>query len=191
MSTLKDRGDRERRRPRAAGFTLTELMVVLIVLGILAGIAIFGARRPLAESQLDSAMGAFRGTVMAARQRAVTSNQVYLVEIAPAQGFRYCVALSDLSACATTEVSAWTHVGEKVVFDSYAKSTVFTGTTGAVSFAGGTVRLVVRRDGSVDGDPTTPTLDGFTLFLRTDDQAKRRKAYLYPLTGQMRITDAW
>ena len=85
-----------RPRPAAAGFTIVELMVVLIIIGVLATVVVFSARRPAGDVQIDAAASNFRFAVANARQRAIATHTAHFVEISQANGFRYCTARTDL-----------------------------------------------------------------------------------------------
>jgi prepilin-type N-terminal cleavage/methylation domain-containing protein len=176
---------------RERGFTLTELMVVIVIIGVLSMVVIFGAKRPLADTQLDAAANNFRWTLMTARNRAQASHNPFFVDVSPTSGYRFCQAKADLSDCDPgQEISPWIRLGDKVVADSYALATnVGPGTTTA--FGTTAVRLVVYRNSSIDADLANPMQQGFTLYLRTNDGAKQRKAYVWALTGQIRVVDKW
>jgi len=62
-----------RQSPKRWGFSLTELMVVLALMGILFGLAVFGFIGLSRSMRLSSATGALNQAMINARQRAITT----------------------------------------------------------------------------------------------------------------------
>ncbi|HEY3356181.1 MAG TPA: type II secretion system protein [Polyangia bacterium] len=179
---------------RQRGFSLTELMVVVVIMGVLASVAVFAGRRANNETQVDKAVANFRWALNAARGRAVATHATYLIEVSPTTGFRYCtmgLPQGSPPACGTgtAEVAPWTGVGDRVVLAGYATATLMG--AGASQSLTATVRILAKPDGSIDGDPATTGPDGFTLYLKTSDDAKFRKVWVFALTAQSHYSDHW
>ncbi len=66
---------------KLSGFTLIELMVVIVILGILVGIGIPTSRRFLPRARLRGANQALTSDLMLARQKALSENAPYVVRL--------------------------------------------------------------------------------------------------------------
>lgn len=60
-----------RRPARKAGYTLAELLIVIVIIGVLSAVALPRFGRLRSQAQLNSAMSHFQRLVMAARQAAI------------------------------------------------------------------------------------------------------------------------
>ena len=67
------------RPERTAGFTLTELMVVLVIFGIVSAVAMPGFTKFLRSVDLNSQVQRVATTLRVVRQRAITENNNYVV----------------------------------------------------------------------------------------------------------------
>jgi len=84
--------DRRRARPcrAAAAFTLLELLVVLSIIALLAGVIVPRMDRSVSRRELDEAAGRFAQTARTVRELAVARHQPYAIEM-DLDGKRYAV----------------------------------------------------------------------------------------------------
>ena len=75
-----------RSRPAEAGFTLVELMIVLAVMGLLAGVAVW--RLPAGDGRVRSDAVALSSRIAAARDQAILSGRPIALEV-DAAGYRF------------------------------------------------------------------------------------------------------
>lgn len=76
---------RERRAPATAGFTLLELVVVLIVAAAVAALSLPSGRRSLAPPALDAAATRLAAALRLAHAQAIRTNDDHLVVIDPVE----------------------------------------------------------------------------------------------------------
>ncbi len=72
-------GPRANRSRRSPGFTLPELMVVMVVFGIVSAIALPGFNRFMRSLDLNSQVQKIATTIRVVRQRAITENNNFVV----------------------------------------------------------------------------------------------------------------
>ncbi|MEJ2306509.1 MAG: prepilin-type N-terminal cleavage/methylation domain-containing protein [candidate division WOR-3 bacterium] len=63
------------------GFTLVELIVVIVIMGVIAGISIFSYRSLFARSRLEETMNEVRAFYEGVNRRVVTEGYKYLIQI--------------------------------------------------------------------------------------------------------------
>jgi len=144
--------------PRAAcqnsehGFTLVELLVVLAVAGILAGLTIVGFATLLPKYRLDGAAATVRSDLYSAKIQAANAKRQYRVSF-NANG--YSIQQGDKSTGSTI----WTHVSSRQITNEYSGVTIDMGSTSNPTFQPrGTATndtIVVQND---RGDTRTITI---------------------------------
>lgn len=70
-------------RRRQGGFTLTELMVVVVIFALMAAMATVSVTKGRGENQIDRFANQIRNYIVTARRRAVATGTTYLVDITP------------------------------------------------------------------------------------------------------------
>lgn len=79
-SSLAERARRARRSGARAGFSLIEMLAVLVILGLMAGIVMVSWRAILPAEQLHSAVRALAGSLQSARSEAIARNGEYRIQ---------------------------------------------------------------------------------------------------------------
>lgn len=74
----------------AAGFTLIELMVVVAMMGVIAGLAIWTVRKQSLQSEVADWSNQFVQAVNQARRRAVSTRNVYMLDVRASQ-LQWCL----------------------------------------------------------------------------------------------------
>jgi len=198
---------------RRRGFTLVELMVVVALLSVVAGLALVSFGRTNRAVYLDGFANDIRTVMTEARRRAIATRNAYLVTV-DTDTVQWCQAsttpeainYATLPTVCPAVPPAGTEMG-----GLYRASGSGTGPTAAKALAVGWARdvdsgqggvtymampatLYFLPSGAVDSDLSTPppSLQGFTLRLQVgSEQAVVRKVVVLPFSGRPRITDSW
>jgi prepilin-type N-terminal cleavage/methylation domain-containing protein len=93
------------RARRERGFTLTELMTVVVIVGVLAGLAVTSFRKSKNQMSVDNWSNAIRSAVIMASRRAITTGQPYMMTIG-SRSINWCaVVLTSQTPPATSQTS--------------------------------------------------------------------------------------
>ena len=188
----------------ARGFTLIELMVVVTLIAVIAGLAMVNIGRTNRYGDLDNFANDVCNSLAIARRRAVATRNIYLVDVTAA-GVEWCQVTNQPDNITPAVIAALPAVcpnpnnyegarpiqpnsGATVV--DWAKD-VDTG-QGGVMHNGLPASVYFFADGTADSDLTTTGTQGFTLYLQgTSETQIKRKIYIFPFGGRPRITDSW
>lgn len=80
-------GQPPRRRTEESGWTLVELLLVIVLLGVVASVAVPGLRGALAWAQVTTAAQELSAVLRFARARAIVERAVHRVRMAPERGW--------------------------------------------------------------------------------------------------------
>lgn len=192
---------------RQRGFTLVELMVVVVIVAVLASVAVVAWHRLHAANDADAWANVVRNAVTFARRRATATGTPYMVEVTPTT-LAWCQV--DASTCAADGALACaTATGERaaaVVAGSDAVTDALAGIPDVLALDGtyappaqtalaGTRNLFFGPNGSANlacshvlgATPVNAT--GFTVYLHAG--STRRRVVVYGATGRPRIVDNW
>jgi prepilin-type N-terminal cleavage/methylation domain-containing protein len=190
------------------GFTLPELMAVIAIIGVLAGVALVSVSRSRRENDLDTLTNLVRDAMNQARRRAVATGSTYLVDVRsssvafcqkdPANPNQATCPTDPAANCAQAgappvrcETSRFESAGLDAAVAGYANSPDLGNGAQFNAIAGGRA-LPFFRDGTCDSVAGNNVPDGFTVYLQgAVDTTKRRKVVIYPASGRPRIIDRW
>jgi len=187
MRTLRLKSDHER------GFTLVELMVVLVVMGVLATVALISMNARAKESEMRNTVVQFISMVKESRRTAISLRQRVTFEFT-ATSFRWCVIDCTVVPSPTTpqsrvfnfrNVKIMKYTRAAVIRDIPAD--VFTNVEAGVAH-----RFYFEPDGTMIGytDDTLPR--GITLYFQHDQDATLQvRTPILPLVGTTTIIPSW
>ena len=205
------------RSRRARGFTLTELMVVVVIAGLFASLAMISFKRSIASGDVDAFANSIRNAIMVARSRAITTGNSFIIDIransvaycerdpasapwpggqktCPTPANTVCSAGAAVPFCESSRVLL---AGADAEVCGYALGVNRLGLGAGVDPAlliGAGYQLLATRNGAVDADPSTPVPDGFTVYLRRRGMPSTttpRRVLVFPTSGQPRLLDRW
>lgn len=197
-------------RVREGGFTLTELMTVVVIIGIMGTMAMVSVHRGRAEGQLDAFTNQIRNLMVQARRRSVGTSSTYMVDVTATTvqmcqidpnnpGQLFCpTPLNILCSGAPCENSRVLIAGPEATASMGANQVDVGQGIGKVAIGAGHKPVYFFRDGTVDSMPGStpggrPTVEaGATIYTQgVNNPLKHRKIIVYPASGRPRIIDQW
>jgi prepilin-type N-terminal cleavage/methylation domain-containing protein len=180
-------------RIRKAGFTLIELMIVLVVVSILAAIALISINARAKDDDMRQTVVQFMSMVKEARRTAISLRQRVTFEFTRTS-FRWCTIDCTVLSTPTTPASRVFNA-RRVKVLKYARASVIRGIlpgTFTNVAAGATHRFYFEPDGTMIGytDDTLPR--GITLYFQHDLTATLQvRVPILPLVGTATVIPAW
>lgn len=204
------------RHKKQRGFTLTELMTVVVIIGVLGGLAVTSFRKSKNQMSVDTWANTVRSAVIMASRRAITTGQPYMMVIGP-RSLTWCAVVLQTTSPPTTaqtdctglpagtETSGTTQAPDdarvrlyadgadvQIPGQSYAlPSRTPLVTTQAIFFSprGTSDSTLARAMGTGGAVPR-----GATIYIGrnlSDDTSKRQRIVVYPLASRPRIIQGY
>lgn len=184
---------------KARGFTLAELMIVVVLFGVVAVLAAISLSNVRHASDLDAFARALMNHVTTARRRAVQTGRTYVLDLRP-NSVSFCQQDPANPGQRTCPSSAGLESSHR--FDAGRDATVMyyatdldnptLGSRPTRSAIGTGTALLLLPNGSCDSLPQTPVPDGFSIYLQSaSNAARRRLVAISPTAARPRITDIW
>lgn len=184
---------------RARGFTLAELMIVVVLFGVVAVLAAINLSNVRKASDIDAFARALMNHVTTARRRAVQTGRPYVLDLRP-NSVSFCQQDPTNSGQRTCPSPAGLESSRR--FDAGSDATVVyyatdldnptLGSRPTRNAIGTGTALLLLPNGSCDSLPQTPVPDGFSIYLRSASNAARRRLVgISPTAARPRITDNW
>jgi prepilin-type N-terminal cleavage/methylation domain-containing protein len=160
------------RAPRTArGFTLMELIVVIAIVAILAGVAIFSVVSSRDQRAMQEWTSDIAAVMREARSRATASGTRYAVEIEIGR------TRLGLNGARAAFYSLEADIGTAAMPPRIALTKVL---------------IYFLPDGTMDSNLTNTELDGFTVYLQHDTQDKfKARVAVLPFSADIRTYDSW
>lgn len=175
-------------RSAASGFTLIELMVVVAIVAVLAGMAIWSSRANTDEAAMDEWAGAIRNKIKEGRSRAINSGKRYLLQVQPTRA-RICEVSCWSSG---TYKSPWVSARNGARVKGFALSAdVGIGARPHI-YSSGYWYLFIYPDGTVDSKWWTTQPEGVTFYLQHDTNSKLQyRVAVLPLSANIHKFVSW
>lgn len=182
---------RNARRPTPRGFTIAELLVVLAVIAILAGVAVWSMTPNTRRAQMSDFAEEIQYHFKEARGRALLTRNRHAVKI-DGTTVQWCeddCPPNQPSGKALGRVGR-ARGGAKAM--SYVRMADIGVATVPTRVALGSTTLYFYGDGTADSDRATPQQEGFTVYLQHANRTSLRyRVAVMPLSGDIRVYDSW
>lgn len=171
------------------GFTIVELMVVVAIVAVLAGVAVWSMSPNTAQAEIKDFAEEFQYHFREARSRALSTRNRYAVML-DATTVQWCE--DDCPAPTGKEKGRVGRArgGAKAI--SFARMADIGVTALPTQTSLGTTTIYFYGDGTVDSNRSTPEQEGFTVYLQHSVKTHLRyRVAILPLSGDVRTYDSW
>lgn len=190
---------------RQRGFTLAELMVVVVIVGLFAGLALVAFSRTRKQVDVDRFAVDVRDVMTRARRRAVATRSTYVVDVRPGS-IAYCQqdpANPAQNRCPTPPAAVCNGnvvceslrpmtAGSSAVAAYYANVPDLGQGVASIAMPAGGAAVFFLPNGSATTGPANQPPTGFTVYLwEPRSQALHRKIVVQPAAGRSQVIDAW